>query len=163
MRLLLVMAWLMVTSMLLACSNSQDEFVNAIQHAEKEITAIHVTSLGSIVLISGKNHSFLSASQRVTQQSQFYIGSLTRQMTAFIMLHAVQKYDANSDLDVLLNKKIIDLFPHSRLLKAVDRTWVNQITLLDLMTHRSGLSDYIDYYQHDLNDPSALNNPIDPV
>ncbi|MCW8400401.1 beta-lactamase family protein [Legionella sp. PATHC038] len=117
----------------------------------------------SVITVSSRYGTFSYSGQNVTDQSQFYIGSLTKHMTAYMLLSSLKKKYAHRDLTQMLEQKITLLFPDSTFLKNVNRPWVSEITLLDLLTHRSGLSDYIDYYQSELMQPQALNNPINPV
>ncbi|HAU0567587.1 TPA: serine hydrolase, partial [Legionella pneumophila] len=118
---------------------------------------------GSIVTVVGKKYNFSYAGTGIEQESQFYIGSLTKQMTAFMLLKVLQKHFPEQDLSKLLDQNIITLFPSSKFLSEIDRPWLSKISLLDLLTHRSGLPDYIDYYANDIKNPELLNSPINPI
>lgn len=144
-------------------SASADYIDTSIRHFQKNISDLSARLSGSIILVSDKNHRFYYASQNVTTDSQFYIGSLTKQMTAYILLNVLQQKYPNVDLNQLLNQKLSTLFPYSEFLKEINKPWINEVTLLDLLTHQSGLSDYIDYYQNEIKNPQLLNYPINPI
>ncbi|CAM2757392.1 serine-type D-Ala-D-Ala carboxypeptidase [Legionella steigerwaltii] len=143
-----------------ASSNNSEHYLVRLQ---QELNKIEPTLKDSIITISSRYGIFSYSGRNITDQSQFYIGSLTKHMTAYMLLSSLRRKYAHLDLTQLLEQKIILLFPNSTFLKNVNRTWISEITLLDLLTHRSGLSDYIDYYQSELMQPQALNNPINPV
>ncbi len=118
---------------------------------------------GSIVTVSGKKYNFSYSGPGIEQESQFYIGSLTKQMTAFMLLKVLQEQFPEKDLSKLLDQNILTLFPGSKFLNEIDRHWLSKISLLDLLTHRSGLPDYIDYYANDIKNPELLNSPINSI
>ncbi|MBA2651063.1 MAG: serine hydrolase [Tatlockia sp.] len=118
---------------------------------------------GSIVTISGKKYNFSISGPRIKKESQFYIGSLTKQLTAFMLLKILQDQFPEKDLEKLLDQNLLTLFPNSKLLSEIDRPWLSKISLLDLLTHQSGLSDYIDYYENDIKNPELLNSPINSI
>ncbi len=117
---------------------------------------------GSIILIDNEKENFSYSSNNVFNQSQFYIGSLTKQFTAFIFLNLLHKKHPSEKLEKLLNRKLSEEFPDSGILKSFDKSWLDEISLLDLLTHRSGLSDYIAAYEFQLKQPELLNKAIDP-
>lgn len=128
---------------------------------KKELGSLDLA--GSIVSVTGKKYNFSYSGIGIEQESQFYIGSLTKQMTAFMLLKVLQKHFPEKDLSKLLDENITTLFPDSKLLSEIDKPWMSKISLLDLLTHRSGLPDYIDYYANDVKNPELLNSPISPI
>lgn len=128
---------------------------------KEELSALHLD--GSIVTVSGKKYNFSHSGLEIKEGSQFYIGSLTKQMTALMLLKVLQEHFPEKDLHKILNQNILTLFPNSKFLSEINRPWLSKISLLDLLTHRSGLPDYIDYYANDIKNPKLLNNPINPI
>ncbi|HHS8465346.1 TPA: serine hydrolase domain-containing protein [Legionella pneumophila] len=128
---------------------------------KKELSSLNLA--GSIVTVTGKKYNFSYSGTGIEQETQFYIGSLTKQMTAFMLLKVLQKHFPETDLSSLLEENITTLFPNSKLLSEIDKLWVSKISFLDLLTHRSGLHDYIDYYANDIKNPELLNSPINPI
>ncbi|MCP5506283.1 MAG: serine hydrolase [Chlamydiales bacterium] len=114
----------------------QERFVAITQGSTKCSTAAVVES----------HRVFQTSSKGVSKSSQFFIGSVTKHMTAYILLAVLHEKYPRTPLDELLHQKLDSLFPHSLLLKAIDKGWVSEVTLLDLLTHRSGLTDYLDLY-----------------
>lgn len=131
--------------------------INSLQKSLKEMKS---QVKHSIVVIKNKDDDFTFANKNVTENSQFYIGSLTKQITAYMFLITLQSKFPNETLNELVTKKLSDLFPDSKFLRNLERQWVNEVSALDLLTHKSGLSDYINYYNEHLHKPQLLNNPI---
>lgn len=117
----------------------------------KEFASIVITKDGEIFQIRTKQTSV---------DTQFYIGSVTKHFTAYMLLTTLAQRFPDQNLELLLNKKLNKLFPESNLLKKLECDWITQVTLLDLLTHRSGLSDYIQYYNNAPFSPEKLNSPI---
>ena len=65
--------------------------------------------------------------------------------------------------EALLGLTLSEAFPSSTLLQEINKSWINEVTLLDLLTHRSGLPDYIGAFEQKPNNPERLNKPIDSV
>lgn len=143
---------------------SSVEMTNKLVELEKELAELQQTFTGSSsILINAKSGSF-SLSHNANQGSQFYIGSISKQMTAVILLKALSKKEPDPEkLASLLNDKLVNLFPDSPLLNAIDREWVTELTLLDLLTHRSGLPTFSRVYEMDLKTPGVLMEPVDPI
>jgi CubicO group peptidase (beta-lactamase class C family) len=116
----------------------------------------------SIVSVSGSDNFYFST-PGVTQDSQFYIGSVSKHMTAYMLLLSLHEIYPRTNIEALLHMKLTKLFPNSQVLKKIQREWGHQISLLDLLTHRSGLSDYFDAYGDGFTVPEALNKPINAV
>lgn len=130
---------------------------------KKKLNKLSTELNSSIITISRKKSSFTYAGSGVTQESQFYIGSVTKQMTAFMLLNVLQQKFPEKNLKKLLKQNILVTFPNSEFLNAINKPWLSKISLMDLLTHRSGLSDYTMYYEKDLGKPELLNNPLNPV
>lgn len=117
----------------------------------------------SIVSLTSSLSSFSYSSSNVDEDSQFYMGSASKHMTAYMLLTTLHEAYPEESIERLLTEKLSILFPQSKLLSQINREWLNEITLLDLLTHRSGLTDYLDSYGDGLTQPEALNEPIDAV
>jgi CubicO group peptidase (beta-lactamase class C family) len=101
----------------------------------------------SIIHFSGKDINVSYASdQGTTKRSQFYIGSISKQITAFMLLTVLKKKYPNENLENLLTKKLREVFLDSKLLDAIGEKWIENMTLLELLTHRSGLENYTALY-----------------
>ncbi len=116
---------------------------------------------GSTISVENDKEAFTYSSDNITSDAQFYIGSLTKQFTAFIFLDLLHKKHPSTDITTCLNRKLSEEFPDASILKNLDKAWIAEISLLDLLTHRSGLSDYIQAYEHVLKQPELLSKPID--
>lgn len=135
-----------------ACAS--DQINQKIQLLQKELANLQPSLIGSIISIHSNQYDFSYASENVTEESQFYIGSLSKQMTAFMFLKTLTKKEPDPQkLKEMLNQPLISTFPNSPILKSINQPWINQITSLDLLTHRSGLSNFVDTFQYDLNKP----------
>lgn len=115
----------------------------------------------SVISVTSSSDDFSYSSSAVTGDSQFYIGSVAKHMTAYMLLVTLNETYPKTNIEHLLTAKLTTLFPHSELFRQIDREWLNDISLLDLLTHRSGLTDYLDAYGDGLTVPEALNNAID--
>ncbi|OGT37596.1 MAG: hypothetical protein A3F11_10195 [Gammaproteobacteria bacterium RIFCSPHIGHO2_12_FULL_37_14] len=136
-------------------------FEKEMKNLQSQLEKIQPQLNGSIILIDNEKDKFAYSSNNVSDKSQFYIGSLTKQFTAFIFLNLLHKKHPSEDIEKLLNRKLSEEFPDSNILKSLDKSWVTEISLLDLLTHRSGLSDYIEAYVFQLKQPELLSKPID--
>lgn len=117
----------------------------------------------SIVAVKNSSNGFSYSNSVVNGDSQFYIGSASKHMTAFMLLVTLHELYPKKNIESLLTAKLTTLFPHSKLFKQIDRAWIGEVSLLDLLTHRSGLTDYLDAYGDGLTVPEALNKAIDAV
>ncbi len=126
----------------------------------KSLTKLQKQLTGSSgISISGTN-GFCYSTSDVNRDSQFYIGSVTKHMTAYMLLARLQELFPYENIEDLLREKLIDLFPSSQFLNAIKKSWVTQISLLDLLTHQSGLSEYLDPYSSGVYAAEALNEPV---
>jgi len=128
----------------------------------------HFEGASVISLSSGLGHFNYATPTRIPQlpideHSQFYIGSVSKHMTAYLLLISLEQSYTDRDIETLLTVPLHEIFPSFSVLKQLNRDWIQHITLLDLLTHRSGLSDYLDAYGDGLTVPQALNEPIDAI
>ncbi len=123
----------------------------------------HESTASSTVAIVRGGKVFKTSSKQANDDTQFYIGSASKHMTAYMMLVTLHEKYPGTPLQEFLTKKLNVLFPGSALLKAIGKDWTSEVSLLDLLTHRSGLSDYLDSYGDGLTVPEALNKPISAV
>jgi CubicO group peptidase (beta-lactamase class C family) len=135
-------------------SDSMKRFLDNLEKITHESTA------SSTVAIVRGGKVFKTSSKQVSDDTQFYIGSASKHMTAYMMLATLHEKYPGTPLQELLAKKLNVLFRNSALLKAIGKDWISEVSLLDLLTHRSGLSDYLDSYGDGLTVPEALNKPI---
>lgn len=132
------------------------------QFQKKLEKIIHESDNFSAVAVVQNSRHFTITSEHANENTQFYIGSLTKNMTAYMLLVSLHTQYPEADLEDLLNKKLDALFPDSPLLKAIDKDWITQVSLLDLLTHQSGLEDYLTtYYDGRLITQETLNKPLD--
>ncbi len=131
-------------------------FKNLLSHLEPTLKA-------SIFSLSGQHYNFFYAGEKVTPESQFYIGSVSKHITAFMLLKTLKQKNPTQDLKELLQAPLLITFLYSKLLRKIDKAWVEKISLLDLLTHYSGLSEFIDEYQYNEQKKLALNNPIESL
>lgn len=128
-------------------------FENNLEKITQESTA------SSSALIGQGDHLFQVSSKAVFENTQFYIGSVTKHMTAYMLLMTLHEHYPKIPINELLTENVNALFPESRVLKIIHNDWTSQISLLDLLTHRSGLSDYIDNFLEGGTVSQMLNEP----
>ncbi len=135
-----------------------------IKDFKKSFSKLHPHLVGSsIISITSPSDKLSYSSSTVSRDSQFYIGSASKHMTAYMLLVTLHETYSKTNIENLLTAKLTTLFPDSMLFKQIDRAWLNEISLLDLLAHRSGLTDYLDAYGDGLTVPEALNKAIDPI
>ncbi len=163
-RFVFVHIVLVVSAMGTACSVRPVFYFNEPMKLFRQVMQdIHPELRGSIVAISGREGDNVYTSVDVMRESQFYIGSIAKQMTALMLFEVLKKQHPLGDLSALLKQKLLEAFPFSEILKDVNKPWVSEVSLLDLLTHQSGLSGYIAFYEYELKKREALNEPIDPI
>jgi D-alanyl-D-alanine carboxypeptidase len=131
------------------------------QNHLKRITHESIASTSVAIIRDGD--VFKASSQQVHDDTQFYIGSASKHMTAYMLLATLNEKYPGTPLQFLLSRNLKALFPNSTFLKSIGKNWITEISFLDLLTHKSGLSDYIDTYGDGLTVPESLNKPISPV
>jgi CubicO group peptidase (beta-lactamase class C family) len=123
----------------------------------------HQSASSSIAAIIVGDKMFKTSSKQVKNDAQFYIGSVTKHMTAYMMLTTLYEKYPEVPLKELLDKKLNILFPNSAFLKSVGENWISEISLLDLLTHTSGLTDYISDYQGGIAEFGNFDKPVTSV
>ena len=115
------------------------------QIAQRELVGLSVVVMreGKIALRKGYGKRSLEGGQSVDPDTMFAVGSITKQFTAACVLLLAE------DGKLSVEDRVAKYFP--------DLTRANEITLLDLMTHTSG---YTDYYPLDFVDRRMLH-PIE--
>ncbi|MEM8629349.1 MAG: serine hydrolase domain-containing protein [Chlamydiota bacterium] len=106
---------------------------------------------------------FVYATPGVDENTQFYIGAISTNMTAYMLLMTLREVYPQEEWEKLLQVPLPQLFPKSPFLKKLGKSWINEITLLDLLTHRSGLSNYLEAYGDEFALAKGWNHPMDPV
>lgn len=153
-----ILKYITILIILICTSVYASDSMKQFQDNLEKIT--HESTASSTVAIVRGGKVFKTSSKKANDDTQFYIGSVTKHMTAYMMLITLHEKYPETPLKELLDKKLNVLFPDSALLKAIGKDWISEIILLDLLTHRSGLSDYLDSYGDGLTVPEALNKPI---
>ena len=107
----------------------------------------------SIVVVEGPNgYKEVVAGKGITEQSQFFIGSISKQFTAVLILKALSEKN-KGNLEAIkadLHKPLSKLLKGTSLLKKLQnvpekfkdrkpKDWLDQVTLHDLLCHTSGL------------------------
>lgn len=123
----------------------------------------HASTSSCAVEIVHGDKVFKTSSKKANHDTQFYIGSVTKHMTAYMMLETLHEKYPQASLKELLNKKLNVLFQDSALLKAIGKDWISKVSLLDLLTHKSGLTDYLFDYQGGLAVPGNFDKPVASV
>lgn len=138
-------------------SDSMKQFQDSLEKITHESTA------SSTVAIVRGGKVFKTSSKQANDDTQFYIGSITKHMTAYMMLVTLHEKHPKASLKELLSQKLNVLFPDSALLKAIGKDWISEVSLLDLLTHKSGLTDYQFDYQGGLAVPGNFDKPVTSV
>jgi CubicO group peptidase (beta-lactamase class C family) len=160
-KMLKFLSLLTIVTTLLSNSAYASDSMKQFQDNLEKIT--HESTSSSTVAIVRGGKVFKVSSKQVKDNMQFYIGSASKHMTAYMMLATLRKKYPRVRLKELLGRKLTVLFPDSALLGAIGKDWISEVTLLDLLTHRSGLSDYLDSYGDGRSVPESLNKPISAV
>lgn len=118
----------------------------------------------SSIFVTAKNGkiNFGTASDGVNPDTLFCIGSVSKQMTAFMMLKTLSEKYPGKNLEELLNEKLGGLFEKSQFLQKYGEKWKNELSAIDLLTHRSGLSNYTEAFGEDIEKPYKIfSKPTD--
>ncbi len=107
------------------------------------LSAIQPALNSSIVQVKHGGVIFAYAGALATPQSKFYIGELTQQMTAFMLLSVLKEKNPDVGLMTLAQKNVYELFPNSTILSILGEDLLKNISLLNLLTHNSGLTEYL--------------------
>jgi D-alanyl-D-alanine carboxypeptidase len=93
--------------------------------------AVEVSEGGRVVFARGFGERNLQRSLPVTPETQFRIGSVTKQFTAAAILHLVQEGKLS------LSDKLADYYPNF--------PRANEVTIQELLTHTSGIQNYTEF------------------
>lgn len=112
-----------------------------------------------IVIIEGSDYKEVIAGDGITEQSQFCIGSISKQFTAILVLKALEKKNAGDikKINEDLHRPLIELLKDTKLLHNLQnvsekfknrktKDWLDHITLHDLLCHTSGIGNYSGKY-----------------
>ena len=115
-----------------AVSRRIDEITDAwIASGNAVGVAVEVSEGGSVVFARGFGHCNLQNKLPVTPETQFRIGSVTKQFTAAVILHLVQEGKLS------LSDKLAVYYPNF--------PRANEVTIQELMTHTSGIQNYTEF------------------
>ena len=140
----------------------------AIQEMEEGIAGLQ--SIVTVSLNDDEAHTppntMVSASSNTSLDTQFYIGSLTKPMTAFMMLKTLQMLRPGEDLKKVIEEKISVVFKDFPIIKDLQEAgaiWVNDARIRDVLTHQLGIGDYLEDFEGGINVPDVFDRPRDPV
>ena len=161
----------------IAVQDALAEKVSKVQIADKELNLFKervVITKGelkenlkdSIVLVESPKFSYKDeiAWKGITDQTQFFIASVSKQFTAVLMLKALSEKN-NGDLEKIkedLHRPLSELLKGTDLLKKLQdvpgrfkgrkpSNWLDQISLHELLSHTSGLENYTKKYASMIN------------
>ena len=140
-----------------------DQKMQRFQETHQMSGAVAVT-LGDRVVYArgfGVADNTVTPAQLCSPDTQFFIGSVTKQFTAAAVLHVLYaRYGDVNALREALHKPLSEYLPSNDSIWAGDTpVWVNHVTLHHLLSHTSGIVSYTE-------GPSVLanvGNPISPI
>jgi CubicO group peptidase (beta-lactamase class C family) len=128
--------------------NNADAF-KPLEELQQTLACVASASMGSFTAaVVCKDKVFKTSSEKAKENTQFFIGSVSKHMTAYMLLMSLRKKHPRANLEALLRKKLTALFSNSPFLQSIKRGWTSKINLLQLLTHRSGLTEYEQEYCH---------------
>ena len=110
-----------------------DSLMSAIYPNDKPGAAIAIVKNGKVIFKKGYGIADLDSKTIITSSTNFNIGSMTKQFTAYCILKL------QSQKKLSLDDKLIKFFPD------FNPKVASAITIRDLLTHSSGIIDYYDY------------------
>ena len=110
-----------------------DSLMSSIYPNDKPGAAIAIVENGKVIVEKGYGIANLEPKTLITPSTNFNIGSMTKQFTAYCVLKLISKKRLS------LNDKLIKFFPD------FNPEVGNAVTVRDLLTHSSGIIDYYDY------------------
>ncbi len=110
-----------------------DSLMSSIYPNDKPGAAIAIVENGKVIFKKGYGIADLDSKTIITPSTNFNIGSMTKQFTAYCILKLI------SQKKLSLNDKLIRYFPD------FNPEVANAVTIRDLLTHSSGIMDYYDY------------------
>ena len=135
---------------------SQKDFLETL-HERVAIIKKHKDKLkDTIVIVEGPDgYKEIVSGEGITEQSQFFIGSISKQFTAVLMLKALSEKNKGNlgEIKTDLHKPLSELLKDTDLLKKLknvpeqfknkkQENWLDQVTLHDLLCHTSGLKTF---------------------
>ncbi len=110
-----------------------DSLMSSIYPGDKPGAAIAIVENGKVIFKKGYGLADLTSKTIITPSTNFNIGSMTKQFTAYCILKLM------SEKKLSLNEKLSNFFPRF-IPKAA-----SGVTIRNLLTHSSGIVDYYDY------------------
>lgn len=110
-----------------------DSLMSALYPNDKPGAAIAVVENGRVIFKKGYGIADMDSKVSITPSTNFNIGSMTKQFTAYCTLKLISRKKLS------LNDRLIKFFPD------FNRKVGRAITIRDLLTHSSGIIDYYDY------------------
>lgn len=135
-------------------ANPFDELKSNIQQLDTELnhTILRIEEPGALFSKSGNKSE---------EDSLYMIGSLTKQMTAYMTLRILEEFKGQANLQSLLDQPLKDVFLGSSFLQSLNPK-IQGVSLIELLTHRSGIPDFIEFYDKELDGRKKidLNSPL---
>jgi len=110
-----------------------DSLLSSLYPGDKPGAAIAIVKNGKVIFEKGRGIADLDSKRIITLSTNFNIGSMTKEFTAYCILKL------QSQKKLSLNDKLIKFFPD------FNREVAGDITIRDLLTHSSGIIDYYHY------------------
>lgn len=107
-----------------------DTYFTALETNNKFMGSVAVFQNGKIIYVNSAGFSDYEKQIKATENSKYRIGSITKTITATLILKAVE------ERKITLDKKLIDFYPS---IKNADK-----ITIEQLLHHRSGIHSFTD-------------------
>ncbi len=135
--------------------------INFNSNRAKEIKA--KLNSASIINISDEGINLQISQGYIDENSQFYLGSITKHMTAYMLLKTLENKYGFKEINNILDKNLDQAFPGSNFLKDIEKEWTSKISIRELLTHESGLSDYTAVFYSNLSNAVKMNQPMDQL
>ncbi len=110
-----------------------DSLLSSIYPNDQPGAAIAIINNGKVIFKKGYGIADLNSKTSIATSTNFNIGSMTKQFTAYCILKLI------SEKKLSLNDKLIKYFPD------FNPKVASAITIRNLLTHSSGIIDYYDY------------------
>lgn len=116
-------------------NNSNEPLLNAIQ---TQMQKIQPSLKGSILIVSMGGEKFSYAASGINEHSQFYIGEISKNITAFMFLTALKAKCAENSNDMnlndFLNQPLSTAFPNSKFSSKIDTAWASETSLVEILS-----------------------------
>ncbi|MCH7408944.1 beta-lactamase family protein [Belliella sp. DSM 111904] len=126
---------LIISILLISCNSRKNTNENDVILTQVD-SIVNINKFNGVVLIADNNNivyrkafgfSDLEKNQKLKEDDQFYIGSISKQITAVLILKEIEKGKLN--LTDTINKFLID----------IEQDWVNEVTVHHLLIHTHGI------------------------